>query len=86
MGTIGTDTSANGVDNYVILEPDTFLSCAVTFNPTTVNSSAAMVLTVTPTNTIPVDGQIVIELPNNKWTNDISTNFVLPITSAMSCT
>lgn len=53
VGTIGTDTSATGVDNYVVLSAASFQSCAVTFSPTTINSSSSMIFTITPTNSIP---------------------------------
>lgn len=85
-GSIGSDTSGTGADNYVILEAATFQSCSITFDPTTVNSSSAMVLTLTPRNSIPQDGSIVIQLPDNRWANDISTTFVLPISTTMACT
>ena len=52
-GTLGSDNAivaAPPFSAFVILEPATFQSCYVTFNPTNVNSTGDMVLTITPTN------------------------------------
>jgi hypothetical protein len=60
-GTIGSDTSGTGTfASTVELLPSSFQSCYVTFTPTTVNSTADMVITIVPTNQIGSSGSIVV--------------------------
>lgn len=86
-GTIGSDTSGSGTfASTVILLPSTFLSCSITFTPSTVNSTADMILTVVPQNSIGSSGSIVVQFPTNRrWTNDISSTNFLPISTSMFC-
>lgn len=61
IGTIGSDTSGTGsFGSNVQLEADEFTSCTVTFDPTTVNSTGAMVFTLVPKNAIGTAGEITI--------------------------
>ncbi len=43
-----------------------------------------MVVSVTPTNALPVGSTVKIQFPGTSWTNDISHK-VLPISSSMTC-
>lgn len=63
-----------------------FTSCYSTFNPTTVNSTSNMIITLQPKNQIQSTGFIVIQFPaTRRWANDISTTNYMPILSSMSC-
>lgn len=86
-GTIGSDVSGSGYfASNVILEPGIFTSCYSTFNPTTVNSTSNMIITLQPNNQIHSTGYIVIKFPaTRRWANDISTTNFMPIASSMSC-
>jgi hypothetical protein len=86
-GSIGSDTSGSGnFGSYIILQPGTFSFCSSTFNPTTVNSTGNMIISIVPTNQIDSTGYIVINFPSGKrWINDISTTNYMPINSVMSC-
>ncbi len=86
-GTIGADTSGTGYfASTVILEPAAFLSCYVTFSPNIVNSTADMLITVTPRNVIGAAGSIQVQLPvSRRWTNDISLTNYIPISTSMVC-
>lgn len=86
-GTIGSDTTGPGYyASQVQLEPSTFTSCYSTFSPTTVNSTADMLITLVPTNRIPADGYIVVKFPaGRRWVNDISLTNYFPISAGMAC-
>lgn len=86
-GTLGSDTSGPGYyASSIALEPGAFTSCYSTFTPTTVNSTADMLITLTPKNQILSTGYVVIQFPLiRRWINDISTTNYLPISTTMSC-
>lgn len=88
IGTIGSDTSGTGFfSSQIQLEPDEFTSCYATFSPSTVNSTGAMVFTIVPKNAIGTSGTIVIQFPSTRrWSNDLSTTNLFPITTSMACT
>jgi hypothetical protein len=45
-----------------------------------------MILSIVPKNTIGSAGSIKVQFPSNRrWTNDISTTNLMPISSSMSC-
>ena len=86
-GSIGADVSGAGYyASSVILQAGAFVSCSITFNTTTVNSTADMILTIVPRNTIGSAGSIKVQFPSTRrWSNDISSTNLLPINPAMSC-
>jgi len=58
----------------IILSPDNFQMCHISFSPNTVSTTSNMMITLTPSNIINQLGSIVVQFPiNRKWTNDIST-------------
>lgn len=86
-GSIGNDNSGPGYyASSVQLEPSTFTSCYATFSPSTVNTTADMVFTLTPTNQILANGSLKIKFPSTRrWANDISSSNFFPISPVMSC-
>ena len=86
-GTIGSDTTGLGYyASKVDLLPAQFMSCSITFNPSMVNSTGNMIITLVPSNAIAASGSIQVQFPSSlKWTNDISATNLLPISSSMSC-
>lgn len=84
---IGADISASSDSSAVTLTPGTFTACSVTFSPTTVNTTGAMVVSITPANKILANDYIVITFPSIlQWSQDVSTSHALPIGSALTCT
>ena len=86
-GTIGSDLSGSGYyASTVVLQPGTFASCYITFNPNIVNSTSDMILSIVPTNSIGSAGSIKVQFPTyRRWINDNSQTNTLPIVSSMSC-
>ena len=80
---IGTDISANSSSSSVTLVGDIFSSCSISYNPGFVNTTAPMILNITPTNHIPNNGYLVIQFPTKlQWAQDIATNRLIPIETA----
>lgn len=74
MGRVGNDYTVESTNPNAILllEPAQFQNCNWTFSPATVNRANNMVLYVTPTNRIPVNGSLVITFPiAGYWFYDI---------------
>ena len=86
-GTIGSDVSGAGsYASSMVLQPGTFSSCYITFNPNIVNSTSDMILTIVPANPISSAGSIRVQFPaSRRWTNDLSTTNNLPLSASMSC-
>jgi len=83
---IGSDTSASSTSSAITLTPATFASCAVTFSPSSVNTTGAMVVSITPSNKILANNSVVIAFPLSlQWSQDISTTHTLPIGSSVTC-
>ncbi len=58
---IGNDYSQNiSGQATVTLEPGTLQSTSVTFNPSVVNTTGSMIVTLLPTNNVPTSGLIKI--------------------------
>lgn len=74
VGLNQTDISANNSITFVQLIAAQ-MSCIVTFSPSTVSTSSTMIVSVTPTNSIPsTTGSISIQFtPNGYWTNSLNT-------------
>jgi hypothetical protein len=74
MATVGNDQtiSSSSPNAIVILSPAFFQSCSITFNPGNVDRNASMIVTATPTNSIPLNGTVVVTFPNaGFWFYDI---------------
>lgn len=86
LGYVGNDfTLAGDGLASVTLTPASFQTCSVTFNPSTVNKTGAMTINVTPQNSIPSTGTVVVSFPSlGYWFNDISST-PFPVTSSMTC-
>lgn len=83
---IGNDVSASSTSSSITLTPGTFVACSVSFSPSTVNTTGAMVVSLTPKNKILGNNSIVITFPPSlQWSQDISTSHSLPIGSALTC-
>ena len=83
---IGTDVSASSTSSSITLTPGTFVACSVSFSPSTVNTTGAMVVSLTPKNKILGNNSIVITFPPSlQWSQDISTSHSLPIGSTLTC-
>lgn len=84
--TIGSDYSANDPFAAVSLTPNQFTSTLITFNPSIVNTTSSMVITLTTTNRLPIGSNIIIKFPYNlQWAEDVSTNHQLQLVPGMSC-
>lgn len=67
-GTIGGDyAEPQYLRSVVVLQPAQFQSCYMTFNPSYVNRTSAMVVKINTTTLIPSNGIIQIVFPSNVW-------------------
>lgn len=83
--TVGDDATVVGTTASVSYTPGAS-SCSVTFTPAYFNKTSSMVVRVTPQNSIPITGTVVITLPNqNYWTGDLASQ-PFGITSEQGCT
>lgn len=55
---IGNDISADSSSSSVTLTGDRFASCGITFNPGYVNTTAPMIVSITPANKMAINGYI----------------------------
>lgn len=88
MGKVGNDYTVESTNPNAILqlEPALFQNCSWTFSPATVNRANSMVLYVTPTNKIPLNGSLVITFPiAGYWFYDILQQG-FNISTSMVCT
>jgi hypothetical protein len=88
LATIGNDYVKAGTGNLgmVTLTPANF-DCTIAFSPAFVNRTSSMVFQITPTNTIPATGYLVVKFPIvGFWQNDLAmTNQTFRLNSSMSC-
>ena len=83
---IGSDISANSSSSAITLTAGSFSACSLSFSPSTVNTTGAMVVTVSPANKILVGGAVIVTFPPSlQWVQDISASHTLPIGSALTC-
>lgn len=83
---IGVDVSASDSLGVVTLQPGSFQNVAVTFDPTTVNTTGNMIITAVLGNSVPADGTITILFPSSlRWSQEISLTNTLPLSASMQC-
>lgn len=87
-GTIGSDVAvSNDLNSIVTLTPAAFLSQSFTFSPNYVYRTESMIFTIKANNQIGASGTITLQFPfNRKWTNELSSTRLIPISASMPCT
>lgn len=82
---IGNDISVSSSASAITLTPASFLSCNLSFSPSTVNTTSQLQVALSPANAISDGGYIKIIFPSSlQWSQDVSTNHALPL-SSVSC-
>jgi hypothetical protein len=81
---IGNDYSVYPSSATITFQPASFSSCAITFNPTQVNTTSNMIITIKLTTSLPRNGSINVLFPL-QWVHDLSTNHVIPIDGTLTC-
>lgn len=77
---IGNDYSANSSSSAIALQPAQFTSCGITFNPTTVNTTGLMIVSIVLANSLARNGSISVRFPvAMQWAYDVSPNHQLSI-------
>lgn len=87
-GTIGVDyADPIGVNSIVVLVPDNFTQCYMTFNPKFVNRTSAMQIRIVTKSNLPIDGVVEVVFPSNQWSEGLATSATnyLPISNSMTC-
>jgi hypothetical protein len=83
---IGADYSDISSSSSITLTAATFNACSLTFSPSYVNTTGAMVVSLTPRNPLHAGDYITISFPSTlQWSEDLSTSHTLPLGSVLSC-
>lgn len=88
LATVGSDYSANDQFSAISLTPASFSSASIVFDPTTVNTTGKMIITIKTTNRLPLGSYFQIKFPTNlAWNEDVSgSTRKLPIENITNCT